>query len=796
VYLKVRQGLLLSFVVCAWSGGAFAQVPATVASQTPPPAQAASQTPSPTPGNNTIPFGISNSSSWKFEQVGDHLHLIGQAAIEGTNLKFFADDIDLYMNTNRVVASGNVVFTNEDGRISAERVEFNTETGTGTFYDASGIMSLATKPGAAPRPGAPVISPASSAAFGGQDPDVYFYGEKLEKLAPRRYRITRGGFTTCVQPTPRWEVTSDSLILNLDEYAIARNMLLKVKGVPMFYLPVLYYPIQQTQRQTGFLLPTYGRSTIRGQALSEAFFWAIDRSQDATLYGDWFTKTGVGEGAEYRFVAGPLSAGSVRFYHFGQHEATYVTNGTTTTLAPSSSYSFNGVATEAYGKLRLRGRLDYFSNVQTQQLYQQNLYLASLRSRLIEGGASDNFGPVALTALYQRNETFNSNTNSILYGSTPKVDAILAPRQLFGAPMYVSLNSEYGLLPYQTINDGIITQDNGLSRVDFAPSLRVPLSKLTYLSINNSIGYRSTYYSRSIDPTTGKEVASPFLRNYTQLRSEIVGPVFTKIWDTPDTSYAERMKHVIEPAFTIDYTSLIPDYQRTPLLTDSSDFIVGGTERLTYGLTNRLMYRGKTNNGVRGQTREFVTVGVQQTYYSNVQSSRYDTSYASSATNGTPTNFSAVALTGRFSPSAKIDTNTRIEYNPNHLGLEVWTVGSTLSLGRSSGSLNFSRRHLTPGSPIDSYLSGSTSVHSANGHLTGTYALSWDLTHSTIVTQNVQATYMAQCCGLQAEVQKYNYFVGSGIPVPSDTRFNFSFVLAGLGTFSNFFGAFGGNTLR
>jgi hypothetical protein len=49
---------------------------------------------------------------------------------------------------------------------------------------------------------------------------------------------------------------------------------------------------------------------------------------------------------------------------------------------------------------------------------------------------------------------------------------------------------------------------------------------------------------------------------------------------------------------------------------------------------------------------------------------------------------------------------------------------------------------------------------------------------------------------LQAEVQKYNYFVGSGIPVPSDTRFNFSFVLAGLGTFSNFFGAFGGNTLR
>src|SRR4029079_13315767 len=94
-----------------------------------------------------LPLGISNFSSWKFERVGDHLHLIDQAAIEGPNLKFFADDVDLYEDTNRVVASGNVVFTNADGRISAERVEFNTGTGIGTFYDASGIMSVGAATG-------------------------------------------------------------------------------------------------------------------------------------------------------------------------------------------------------------------------------------------------------------------------------------------------------------------------------------------------------------------------------------------------------------------------------------------------------------------------------------------------------------------------------------------------------------------------------------------------------------------------------------------------------------------------
>ena len=217
------------------------------------------------------------------------------------------------------------MFTNADGRISAERVEFNTATGVGTFYDASGIMSLGAKPGSE--------SASNIAAFGGQDPDVYFYGAKLEKLGARKYRITSGGFTTCVQPTPRWEVTSGSVVLNLDDYAIARNTLLKVKGVPMMYLPVLYYPIQQSQRATGFLLPTYGTSTLRGQAISNAFFWAINRSQDATFFHDWFTRTGMGEGSEYRYIAGPAVGGQrPRATASSQHETKFTQIGVTTSL--------------------------------------------------------------------------------------------------------------------------------------------------------------------------------------------------------------------------------------------------------------------------------------------------------------------------------------------------------------------------------------------------------------------------------------------------------------------------------
>ena len=776
MFFKPATGFLLSGVACLWAAAAFAQAPA----------------PAPPPGGTTttaqgqstgLPTGVSTYSSWKFERIGDHLHLINQAAIEGPNLKFFADDVDLYTNTNRIVASGNVVFTNSEGRISAERLEFNTGTGIGTFYDASGIMSLGAAAGA------------NAAAFGGQEPDVYFYGAKIEKLGVRKYRITNGGFTTCVQPTPRWEVTSGSVMLNLDDYAIARNTLLKVKGVPMFYLPVLYYPIQKSQRATGFLLPTYGTSTLRGQSISNAFFWAIDRSQDATFFHDWFTRTGMGEGSEYRYIAGQQSAGNVRLYRFVQHETQYTQSGVTTSLPAKTSYEFNGAVTQALGgTARARMRLDYFSDVLTQQLYHQNIYDASRTNRLIEAGVNDVFGPLSLTALYQRNESLSGNTNSFLYGFTPRVSAQIAPQQLFGAPVYASMNTEYAFLPYQYIDlvKHSVTQDNSLGRVDVAPSMRLPLSRLTYLSVNTSVAHRMTYYTRSYNARL-LAVNDPLVRDYTQLRTELVGPVFTKIWDTPDRSYSERMKHVIEPAFTFDYTTPISNYKRTPLLTDTSDFVVGGTTRLTYGLTNRMMYRGKTMDGVRGSTREFVTVGVQQTYYSNSESSKYDTSYSSSNTGRKPVNLSPISLTTRISPSSKLDANTRVEYDVYGLGLAMLGVGSSITAGLSSGSIQFSRQHLDRKSPSNSYFSGSTSLRSPNGHFTGTYALSWDLTHSTIVTQNVLGTYMAQCCGLQLEFQKFHLV--SSAPIPSDRRFNVSFVLAGLGTFSNFFGAFG-NTLR
>jgi lipopolysaccharide assembly outer membrane protein LptD (OstA) len=107
-----------------------------------------------------------------------------------------------------------------------------------------------------------------------------------------------------VQPTPRWDLIADTVTLNVDHYTFLKQAVFRVKGVPMFYLPVLYYPTKKEDRATGFLIPAYGSSTLRGQSIHNAFFWAIDRSQDATVFHDWYSNTGQGVGSEYRYNFG------------------------------------------------------------------------------------------------------------------------------------------------------------------------------------------------------------------------------------------------------------------------------------------------------------------------------------------------------------------------------------------------------------------------------------------------------------------------------------------------------------
>src|SRR5688572_13702183 len=281
------------------------------------------------------------------------------------DMQFMANFVETFEDKDLVIAQGDVVFESSGTRISADRMEFNMKTRTGTFYNASGI---AAAPGAS-EPGMAELGAA----------DAYFWGDEIHKLGPKKYRLVRGNFTTCVQPTPRWDIGSGAITINLDDYALLTNSVFRVKGVPVMYLPLFYYPIQEDDRATGFLIPTYGASTIKGQTISNAFFWAIGRSHDATIFHDWFSKAGQGVGGEYRYVLAPGSQGDSRF-SFVDERATTITrpDGSKQDVPAVRSYSISGGGVQRLPlRLRARGSVDFFSSIRTQQRLQQDIYRAT-----------------------------------------------------------------------------------------------------------------------------------------------------------------------------------------------------------------------------------------------------------------------------------------------------------------------------------------------------------------------------------------------------------------------------------
>jgi lipopolysaccharide assembly outer membrane protein LptD (OstA) len=733
-----------------------------------------------------------DTKQFTFERIdADRIRLAREVEVNGNGpnagQQIFADELEWNTTTGEFTARGNVLLATATARLSAESVVFNTKSGTGTFYTASGLASLGDR------------ANQEKSMFGTLEPDIYFWGERIEKIGPDKYRLHKGGFTTCVQPSPRWDVVSGSATINLGDYAILRNAVMRVKDVPIFYLPTLYYPIQDDDRATGFLLPTYGRSLYAGQSLSNAFFWAISRSQDLTLLHDWYTKTGQGAGAEYRYIAAPGSEGNLRSYWLSQKQATFENNGATTTSAGGRSYELNGGVTQVLPfKIRARARVDYFSSLTTQQLYNTNIYEASRRQRTYGGSATGTWGGVSVTGNYQRSELFTTSTDSIVNGYAPSVTSNLSSKRLGRLPLYVAVNSELSNVLY-TEHHAQVSRDLGLERFDATPTLRAAVSKWPFLNVNASVGYRITYFSESLNDRQ-IQVPVPLTRQYFDLRTDLVGPVFSKVY-TPNNALADRLKHVIEPNFSVQHITDFENLSRVVTAASSYDYVIPGVTRMSYGLTNRILVR-KTPSDSRAQSaasapRELASISITQAYYTDPQASRYDNQYQSSSYNTSrPANsFSPIALTARTTPSALTSGTLRLEYD--------YQTG-TISSFSATGNSNYRSAQVAVGWSTRTYsetfkedaLNASTTLAFKNGTTGGTYLMNWDIARGYIIQQRLTGFYNAQCCGIMLEYQQYNFPSDPRFPIPEDRRFNMSFSLAGIGTFSNFFGAFGGGNGR
>ena len=142
-----------------------------------------------------------------------------------------------------------------------------------------------------------------------------------------------------------------------------------------------------------------------------------------------------------------------------------------------------------------------------------------------------------------------------------------------------------------------------------------------------------------------------------------------------------------------------------------------------------------------------------------------------------------------------VGVDFRMEYDPiaTERNLVGFGLNGVVRMNAIDVTAGWSRQNYQSGNQFTSnnYIQESTRFHLAGNKIGGLVQFNYDIGRSTLLNQRYVANYSAQCCGFAIEYQAYN-FPGSFV-VPQDRRINFSFTLAGIGSFSNFFGNFGGS---
>jgi hypothetical protein len=285
-----------------------------------------------------------------------------------------------------------------------------------------------------------------------------------------------------------------------------------------------------------------------------------------------------------------------------------------------------------------------------------------------------------------------------------------------------------------------------------------------------------------------------------------VGPVFGRIFDTPALRYAQRWKHVVEPSVTFGRTSDIDKasvYDRIVTGYDATDTIVGGATRLRYGLANRLY--AKRGEGAAGIAREIATLTIEQTYHTDPLSAANDLNYRNTFTQQPlSSKFTPVAVTLRVMPAEGAYTEFVADYDTQFDAIRHMRATTSFRV-RDYLDLRggWSQQRFIRGLPgfddplsVTHALTGAANLRTRANVYGGSYEFHYDVARSGFINQRVVAYYNAQCCGIGLDYQTFNTPAFRGQRGRLDRRFNLSFTLAGIGSFSDFFGAFGVDPYR
>ena len=195
---------------------------------------------------------------------------------------------------DRARLSGNVEYENEGLIIKAPYAEYNTKSSRTDFI-------------------APVYKYSSLDISGKAR-----YGVRLKN---KTMFLKNSTYTTCDLINPDWNLISETTELNFETgVGKGKNIFLTVKGIPVFYSPFMQFSLDE-QRKTGFLVPDFSGSWVKGPDVIAPFYWNIAENMDMLVQPSYIQERGSKIETNYRYLNKGY-AGSVYFTYLDD-DSTY-----------------------------------------------------------------------------------------------------------------------------------------------------------------------------------------------------------------------------------------------------------------------------------------------------------------------------------------------------------------------------------------------------------------------------------------------------------------------------------------
>jgi LPS-assembly protein len=680
-----------------------------------------------------IPFpeerggGSAVGSAQTVETVGENV-VVASGGVEFRYLDSLlqAQRLEVDRSTREVVAEGEVIFDQGPQRMTGSRLEFNLDTHTGRMIDARVFA----------------------------DPDVYFSGSEVAMLGDDVYTIKHGVVTSCQKENPGWSFRTSHARVKLEGFARIRNTTMRVKKLPVLYLPYLVMPAK-SDRAAGLLFPNFGSSQQRGSYLGLAWFQPFGPSYDTTLYLDLYTEDYLGVGTEVRYLPSESTSGRFEAYAIEDPLADE------TRWKVAWDHSSSDLPLGFRGVIRVRD----FSDFNFFRDFERDFNNASIRRVESTGFLSGNWGAHSLNILVSENEAFYSGGQNVIARQLPEVEYRLRSQQIGSLPLYLDLISSVNYISIERVG---ILEETTYSRVDLLPELTIPLSTVPWLSVSVTAGERVTWYEDTL-AEDGSFGGGSRTRTFPTASAQIVGPSFSRVFEKGIGSFA-KFKHIVEPRWGYFFVGDYDEQSRIPRF-DEVD-VLSSTNVWGYALVNRVLAKPADEEKFGGP-REIMSFEVNQGF------SLDDQRPLQSSRDGTVTSQEGpLGALLRFNPSRNVSLEARAQYSTLFSNLQSTSLSTTLGIGRQGFGLSwYTRYDAESGEETSDQARLSANLELLPQRLTYGAQVSYDVLRDFVQSVRHVLVFNGQCWGLRLEYSEFN----SAIRQDYDIRFALS--LKNVGTF-------------